>query len=90
MATPTPLPRIRACAAFSDKKIRKYFPPAFLDSVIEWKRQRDGLIHALMKTPNNDDRLKEVALAGEALVKVLDNRAKSVNRIFDKKRCTDQ
>lgn len=75
--------KIRSCSAFSDRKVRKYIPLDFLDEIMSWKRKRDRLIHSLMKLQNEDNEVKQIAIEGEALLRKVDNRIKSVNRRFD-------
>ena len=56
-----------------------------IDVMLDWKRNRDQLIHALAKVPYDNERVKEIALTGQEIVKVLDNKAKSLNKYFDEK-----
>ena len=56
-----------------------------IDVMLDWKRNRDQLIHALAKVPYDNERVKEIALTGQEIVRVLDNKAKSLNKYFDEK-----
>ena len=53
--------------------------------MLDWKRNRDQLIHALAKVPYDNERVKEIALTGQEIVRVLDNKTKSLNKYFDEK-----
>ena len=56
-----------------------------IDVMLDWKRNRDQLIHALAKVPYDNERVKEIALTGQEIVRVLDNKTKSLNKYFDEK-----
>ena len=78
------LRRLRGNPAFDSKYVRKRLPLDFLQEIEDWKRNRDQLIHALAKVPYDNDRIKEIALTGQEIVRTLDNKTKSINTFFDK------
>lgn len=78
------LNKVRSCEPFTNKTIRKYFPIELIDEIYEWKENRDRFVHALLKTTIDEEELKKVAVEGEKLVKIVDSRVKSINRILSK------
>ena len=76
--------KLREHSAFTAKYPRKRLPPAFLDELIEWKRERDALVHDLVNRPYNDDALREIAERGKTLTDQLSNRVRSVNEYHKK------
>jgi len=78
------LRRLRGNPAFDNKYVRKRLTLEFLQEIEDWKRNRDQLIHALAKVPYDNDKIKEIALTGQEIVRVLDNKTKSLNAYFNK------
>jgi len=70
--------------AFLVPFVRQRITIELLEEINNWKRERDQLIHALAKIPYNHEEVKEVALKGQELVRVLSNKVKSVNNYHDK------
>lgn len=79
------LKKLRGNPAFDNNHVRKRLTLEFLHDIEDWKRNRDQLIHALAKVPYDNERVKEIALTGQEIVRVLDNKTKSLNKYFDKK-----
>ena len=75
---------MRSNPAFTQSYVRKRISFELLDDIIEWKRKRDTLIHALAKQSYDAGNLRDMANEGNELVKKLDNKARSTNRYFDK------
>lgn len=69
---------------FTPPRIRKYLPLSLIEDILNWKKERNTLVHNLANLPYDDDRLEKVALSGRELVYRLENGVKSVNRYFDK------
>ena len=76
--------RMRGNQAFSNSYVRKRITLELLDDIYEWKQERDRLIHALAKIPYNHESIKDIAERGQEIVRVLDNKVKSVNHYYDK------
>jgi hypothetical protein len=76
--------KMRSNPAFTQSYVRKRISFELLDDIIEWKRKRDTLIHALAKQSYDAGNLRDMANEGNELVKKLDNKARSTNRYFDK------
>ncbi|MBR2283246.1 MAG: hypothetical protein IJ874_02350 [Ruminococcus sp.] len=77
--------KIKSCAPFAEKKVRKRLPYDLLDEVIEWKDKRNSMVHALMKNRADGNELKAVAEQGRELVRLVENAARTVNRYFDER-----
>ena len=78
------LKKMRGNPAFCNSFVRQRISFELIDDIIRWKQERDRLIHALAKIPYDHESVKEVAVDGQNLVKVLNSKVKSVNRYFDK------
>lgn len=79
------LKKLRGNPAFDNNYVRKHLTLEFLQEIEDWKRERDLLIHDLAKVPYDNERIKEIASNGQEIVRILDNKAKSLNTYFDKK-----
>lgn len=75
--------KMRRNPAFTDSYVREKITEELLDRILEWKRDRDILIHALAKIPYDNDHVKNVAEQGMELVRILDNKVRIINRLFD-------
>ncbi len=62
----------------------KYFSPELTDGILEWKEERNRLIHALLKQSLHSEDLLKVAEEGEVLVKQLCSKATSHRRALEK------
>jgi len=81
------LTKMRSNPAFVAPYVRQRITPELLDEIIEWKRERDQLIHALAKIPYDHESVKSVAIRGQKLVRILCNKVKSVNNYHRKQTC---
>lgn len=75
--------KLSSNATFTVPYIRKRLSLELLESVKCWKRKRDALIHALLKQTFSAESLQEVALQGDALIKELDSKIRSVEKYLD-------
>ncbi len=80
----TKLNKLRSNPKFVLPYVRKRLPLDFIDRIDSWKKQRDRFIHDLAKIPYDDDNVKQVAMDGNEIVRILDNKSRSVNRFYDK------
>lgn len=78
--------KMRKNPAFTNSYVRERITEELLDQILEWKRERDRLIHALAKIPYDNEYVKNVAEQGKELVRVLDNKVKSINLFFERMR----
>ena len=64
--------------------LHKYFSDDLLDNLLQWKEDRNRLIHALLKQNFAHTEIADLALRGKALTDTLRNRSGSYNRAIDK------
>ena len=76
--------KIKSCKEFKDKYIEKHIPNELLDKIIDWKRNRDKLMHNCIELEYENNQIKDVALYGECLIKRLNTKTKLVNKDLDK------
>lgn len=76
--------KMRSCSAFSEKYVRQRLTLELLDNIDKWRVRRNELVHYLMNCPTAPDELQAVAEEGNELLRILDNKVKSVNKYFDK------
>lgn len=70
---------------YKDKYINKHIKIELLYRIHDWKNKRNDLIHALIKTKYNNDDIKKIALEGNELIKILNNKSTLVNKHLDNK-----
>lgn len=78
----TKLNKMRSGRAFANPYVRKRITQELIGEVDAWKRERDRLIHALARVRYDDASVRDVAERGQELVRVVDNKVRSVNRYF--------
>ena len=65
--------------------LHRYFGDELLVDILEWKNERNSLMHALMKQSLTTEDLQAVALIGKDLARKLANRATSYRRALERK-----
>jgi len=80
--------KMKGNPAFEVPYVRKRITIDLLDRIIDWKRERDRLIHSLASIPYNHENVRLVAMQGNEIVKELDSKVRSVNN-YHKKQATD-
>lgn len=76
------LTKMRDNPAFHIPYVRQRITLQLLEEITSWKRQRDQLIHALAKIPYDHKSVKDIAVQGKELVRILSNKVKSVNNYY--------
>lgn len=76
--------KIRSNKEFQNEYIKKHISNELLDNIIEWKRNRDKLMHNSIALEYENNQIKDIALLGECLIKRLNNKTKLVNNYLDK------
>ena len=66
--------------------LNKYFSDDVLEEVINWKTERNRLIHALLKQQFEHNEICLLATNGKALVDKLRNRVGNYNRAMDRRK----
>ena len=64
--------------------LHKYFSDGLLEEVLDWKEERNRMIHALMKQALTTEILESLALQGKNLARTLTNKSGSFNRAMDR------
>ena len=62
----------------------RYFSAELIQSIYDWKEKRNCLIHALMKQNLVSEDLKELALSGLDIVKVMNTKSTSFKKALNK------
>lgn len=81
----TKLTFIKKKAQAKSSSFHAYFSDDLLDQLRDWKNKRNPLIHDLLNQKLGDDDLKELALEGNKLVRILRTRATAHNRMLEEK-----
>ena len=76
--------KMKSDKEFQNEYIKKHISSELLDNIIEWKRNRDKLMHNSVELEYNNNQIKDIALLGECLIKRLNNKTKLVNNYLDK------
>ena len=76
----TKIKYIQNAAREKKSVLYKLFQDNLLDSIDEWKEERNRLIHALLKQSIHKSDLQSTASQGETLARTLTNRATTLRR----------
>lgn len=79
------LKKIRKLAEKDSSLLEKYFSDGLIDEILDWKKDRNTLIHALMKQSLTTEDLQTVALNGKRLTRILANKATTYRRAVERK-----
>ena len=64
--------------------LHKYFSDELLVEILEWKEERNSLMHALMKQSLTTEELRTVALKGKDLARKIANKATTYRRAVER------
>lgn len=84
------LNKIRDNSRFHDSYVRKRLTIELVESIKEWKNKRNALVHDLMNDCSGVTELEEIAIEGAELVRVFENKVKSVNNYFNRIQTDDE
>lgn len=70
----------------SDKIAKKYFSSGLLQSILDWKENRNKFIHALMKQVFTGEEIKEIVEQGQEIVKTLNNKSSCYKRALERQK----
>ena len=79
----TKLTFIKNRAALKSCSLHPYFSDDLPEKLRAWKDRRNPLIHDLLNQKLAPDQLKDLALEGDKLVRILRTRATRHNRVVD-------
>ena len=77
---------IRKLAENRKDTLHKYFSDDMLTELLEWKEDRNRLIHALLKQQLEHNEIRTLAEQGKQLVDELRKRAGNYNRVIDRRK----
>ena len=63
----------------------RYFSDELIDEILEWKEERNQLMHALMKQSLTTEMLQDKALKGKVLARKLSNKATNYRRAVERR-----
>ena len=66
----------------------KYLSDTLMDEILEWKEDRNRLIHALLKQTLTTEEVSKIAHTGERLTKEIRTRATNFSRAVERKNKT--
>ncbi len=69
--------------------LNKYFSDTLLNDILQWKEDRNRLIHALLKQQLEHGEVGELAAKGKQLADALRTRAGSYNRSADRQKAKE-
>lgn len=69
--------------------LHKYFSDDLLAHILDWKDERNRLIHALIKQQLAHNEVSDLAAHGNELVKALRTRAGNYNRAIERQKAKD-
>ena len=75
---------IRKRADSGHKLLKKYFSDDLLEQLLDWKEERNRLIHALLKQEFAPHEISTLAQRGNELSRILRSRASGCNRAADR------
>lgn len=78
------LKTIKTNKSFQDEYIKKHITEELLNKIIDWKNQRNDLMHDIIKSNYDNEKVKKLALEGECLVKRINSKSKLVTNYLDK------
>ena len=67
----------------------KYFGDDLLNNILLWKEERNRIIHALLKQEFAHNEVRDLAIKGESLVKLLRTRTNNFNRMIKRKKAVE-
>lgn len=70
--------------AFASGYVKKRLTPELIQEIRAWKDRRDNLTHKRADDRYRHEEIEAIAVEGREIVRVLDNKVKSVNKYFDK------
>ena len=69
---------------FNEEYIKKHLPKDIISKIHLWKNKRNILIHDLVNTEYNSEEIKELAIEGYELIKLINNKSTLINKHNDK------
>ncbi len=77
------LSKIQKSKFYKYSYVRKHLTINLIDSIYDWKNDRNKLIHDLIKANYSNEEIKNVALKGYDLIKKINNKSTLINKYID-------
>ena len=61
-----------------------YFSDDLLDNILDWKDERNRMVHALLKQELTSEELENLALQGKEYARLFSNRATNYRRALER------
>ena len=78
------------CANSGNKFLKEYFSDDLLDQILDWKEERNRLIHALLNQQFAHNEISALAQQGNELCRTLRSRVTNCNRAADRERAAQE
>ena len=78
------------CAKSGNEFLKKYFSDDLLDQILNWKEERNRLIHALLNQQFAHNEISTLAQQGNELCRILRSRVTNCNRAADRERAAQK
>ena len=79
------LKKIKDIAREKKSLPNRYFTEEFIDEILSWKEERNGMIHAFMKKQLTTESIEAVALKGKDLARQMANKATNYRRAVERR-----
>ena len=79
------LKKIKDIAREKKSLPNRYFTEEFIDEILSWKEERNGMIHAFMKKQLTTESIEAVALKGKDLARQMANKATNYRRSVERR-----
>ena len=80
------LRKVKTISSEKESLPNRYFQEEFIDQIIDWKEERNRMIHALLKQKLVTEELVELALQGRDLARQLSNKANNYKRAVERRK----
>ena len=80
------LNRLEEMQRKKDGLARKYFSDELISEIHSWKNERNPMTHALLNLKLHTEDLADIALRGEALVKIVSSKVSLYNRAIERQK----
>lgn len=76
--------KVAALGTEESSLAHRYFPSDYMATLVDWKRQRDTIIHNLMNQKLATKDLQKIALEGQQIVKRLNSKATNYRKALER------
>ena len=80
---------IQKTAECKKNLLHRYFSDELLDNILDWKDERNRMVHALLKQELTSEELENLALQGKEYARLFSNRATNYRRALERAKNKD-